>query len=49
MPPDRAAPYAGGDRVALRVVGIQQAFWRYPVDRLDQLPAPIHPILNTGV
>src|SRR6266536_5956887 len=35
--------------VALGMVGIQEAFWRCPVDHLGQLPAQIHRILHTGV
>ena len=45
----RGAQHAGGDRVALGVVGIQEAFRRCLVDHLGQLPAQIHRILHTGV
>ena len=45
----RVAQHAGSDRVALGMVGIQQAFRRCPVDHLGQLPAQIHRILHTGV
>ena len=45
----RVAQHAGGDRVALGVVGIQEAFRRCPVDHLGQLPSQIHRILHTGV
>ena len=37
------------DRVALGVVGVQQAFRRCPIDHLGQLPAQIHRILHAGV
>ena len=45
----RVAQHAGSDRVALGMVGIQEAFRRCPVDHLGQLPAQIHRILHTGV
>ena len=45
----RVAQHAGGDRVALGVVGIQEAFRRRPLDHLGQLPSQIHRILHTGV
>ena len=45
----RVAQHAGGDRVALGMVGIQEAFRRCPVDHLGQLPSQIHRILHTGV
>ena len=45
----RIAQHAGSDRVALGVVGIEQAFRRCPVDHLGQLPAQIHRILHAGV
>ena len=45
----RVAQHAGGDRVALGMVGIQEAVWRCPVDHLGQLPSQIHRILHTGV
>jgi hypothetical protein len=38
-----------GDRVALAVVSIQEAFWRRPVDHLGQLPSQIDRILHTDV
>ena len=45
----RGAQHAGSDRVALGLVGIQEAFRRCPVDHLGQLPAQVHRILHTGV
>ena len=45
----RVAQHAGSDRVALGVVGIQEAFRRCPVDHLGQLPSQIHRILHTDV
>ena len=45
----RVAQHAGRDRVALGVVGIQQAFRRRPVDHLGQLPAQVHRILHADV
>ena len=45
----RVAQHAGSDRVALGMVGIQEAFRRCPVDHLGQLPSQIHRILHTGV
>ena len=45
----RGAQHAGGDRVTLGVVGVQEAFRRCPVDHLGQLPAQIHRILHAGV
>ena len=45
----RVAQHAGGDRVALGVVGIQQAFRRYSLDHLRQLPSQIHRILHADV
>ena len=45
----RVAQHAGGDRVALGVVSIQQAFRRYPLDHLRQLPSQIHRILHADV
>jgi len=41
--------HAGGDRVALGMVGIQEAVWRCLVDHLGQLPSQIQRILHTGV
>ena len=43
------AQHAGGDRVALGVVGVQQALRRRPVDHLGQLPSEVHRVLHTGV
>jgi hypothetical protein len=37
------------DRVALGVVGIEEAFRRGPLDHLGQLPSQIHRILHTGL
>ena len=45
----RVAQHAGSDRVALGVIGIQQALRRCPLDHLGQLPSQIHRILHTGV
>ena len=45
----RVAQHAGADRVALGVVGIQEAFRGCPVDHLGQLPSQIHRILHAGV
>ena len=45
----RVAQHAGGDRVALGVVGVQQAVRRRPVDHLGQLPAQVHRVLHAGV
>jgi hypothetical protein len=45
----RVAQHAGSDRVALGVVGIEEAFRRCPLDHLGQLPSQIHRILHTGV
>ena len=45
----RVAQHAGSDRVALGVVGIQQAFRRRPLDHLGQLPSQIHRILHADV
>ena len=45
----RGAQHAGSDRVALGVVGVQEAFRRGPVDHLGQLPAQVHRILDAGV
>ena len=45
----RVAQHAGSDRVALGMVGIQEAFRRCPLDHLGQLPSQIHRILHTGV
>ena len=43
------AQHAGGDRVALGVVGVEEALRRGPVDHLGQLPAQVHRILHAGV
>ena len=45
----RVAQHAGSDRVALGMVGIQEAVWRCLVDHLGQLPSQIHRILHTGL
>ena len=45
----RVAQHAGGDRVALGVVGIQEAFRRRPLDHLGQLPSQVHRILHADV
>ena len=45
----RVAQYAGSDRVALGVIGIQEAFRRCPLDHLGQLPSQVHRILHTDV
>ncbi len=45
----RVAQHAGGDRVALGVVGIEEAFRRCPLDHLRQLPSQIHRVLHTDV
>ena len=45
----RVAQHAGGDRVALGVVGVQEAFRRRPLDHLGQLPSQVHRILHTDV
>ena len=45
----RVAQHAGSDRVALGMLGIQEAFRRCLVDHLGQLPAQIHRILHAGV
>ena len=45
----RVAQHAGGDRVALGVVGVQQALRRCPLDHLGQLPSQIHRVLHADV
>ena len=45
----RVAQHASGDRVALGMVGIQEAFRRSPLDHLGQLPSQIHRVLHAGV
>ena len=45
----RVAQHAGRDRVALGVVGVQQAVRRVPLDHLGELPAQVHRILHAGV
>ena len=45
----RVAQHAGGDRMALGVVGIEEAVRRRPLDHLGQLPAEIHRILHPGL
>src|SRR5205807_8571917 len=46
---DRVAQHAGGDRVALGMIGVQEAVWRGPLDDRGQLPSQVHRILHTGV
>ena len=41
--------HAGGHRVPLGVVGVQQVVRRCPVDHLGQLPPQVHRVLHTGV
>ena len=43
------AQHAGGDRVPLGMVGIEQAFRRCPVDHLGQLPSQVHRVLHADV
>ena len=38
---------AGSDRVALILIGVQEALRRGPLDHLSQLPSQIHRILHT--
>ena len=45
----RVAQHAGSDRVALGVIGIQEAVRRCLLDHLGQLPSQIHRILHTGL
>ena len=45
----RVAQHAGSDRVALGMVGVQEAFRRCPLDHLGQLPSQIHRILHADV
>ncbi len=45
----RVAEHAGGDRVALGVVGVEEAVRRCLLDHLRQLPAEVHRILHSGV
>ena len=45
----RVAQHARGNRVALGVVGIEEAFRRRPLYHLRQLPSQIHRILHTDV
>ncbi len=46
---DGVAQRAGTDRVALGVVGVEQAVRRRPLDHLGQLPSEIHRVLHAGV
>ncbi len=48
-PPSLSNENAGTDRVALGMIGIQEAVRRCPVDHLGQLPSQVHRILHTGV
>jgi hypothetical protein len=41
--------HAGSDRMALGVVGVEQAVRRRPVHHLGELPSQVHRILHTGV
>ena len=45
----RVAQHAGADRVALGVVGVEEAFRRHPLDHLRQLPSQVHRILHAGL
>jgi hypothetical protein len=45
----RVAKHAGGNRMALGVVGIQQARRRDTLEHLRQLPSQIHRILHADV
>ena len=45
----RVAQHAGSDRVALGMVGIQEALRRRPLDHLGQLPSQVHRILHADV
>ena len=45
----RVAQHARGDRVALGVVGVEQALRRRPLDHLRQLPAQVHRVLHADV
>ena len=45
----RVAQHAGGDRVPLGVVGVEQALRRRPLDHLGQLPAQVHRVLHADV
>ena len=45
----RVAQHAGTHRVALGVIGIQQAFRRHALDHLGQLPSQIDCILHAGL
>ena len=46
---DRVAQDAGGDRVALGVVRVQEAVRRRPLDHLGELPAQVDGILHADV
>ena len=45
----RVLQHAGGDRMALGVVRVQEAFGRHPVDHLGQLPPQVHRVLHADV
>ena len=45
----RVAQDAGAHRVALGVVGVEEAFRRRPLDHLSQLPSEIHRILDARI
>ena len=42
----RVPKHAGGDRVALVVVGVQEALGAGPLDDLGQLPTEVHRVLD---
>src|SRR5947209_16735736 len=44
---DRVVKRAGGDGVALALIGIQQALRRDPAKNLAQLPSQVHCVLDT--
>ena len=46
---DRVAQHAGSDRVALGVVGVQEAVRRCLLDHLGELPSQVHRILHADV
>jgi hypothetical protein len=45
----RVTQHAGSDRVALGMVGVQEALRRRLLDHLGQLPSQVHRILHTDV
>src|SRR5690606_5216204 len=45
----RVAQYTGGDRVTLRMIGIEETFGRRSLADLRELPAEIRRILQTDV